>query len=167
MPLPVLRTDRIVLRPLEDDDVEPLLAVVRSESVQPWWGSTEAVDIRNDGLAFVVEVDGEIAGWLGFGEEDDPDYRHAGVDISLAAGFQDRGLGPEALRMVIDWLIRDRGHHRITIDPAAHNDRAIRAYEKVGFKPVGLMREYERGPDGKWHDGLLMDLLAAELEPPR
>jgi aminoglycoside 6'-N-acetyltransferase len=52
---------------------------------------------------------------------------------------------------------------RIVIDPAAGNARAIRAYEKVGFRGVGLMREYERGSDGTWHDGLLMELLAREF----
>jgi aminoglycoside 6'-N-acetyltransferase len=33
----------------------------------------------------------------------------------------------------------------------------------VGFKSVGIMRKYERGPDGSWHDSLLMDLLADEF----
>ena len=49
------------------------------------------------------------------------------------------------------------------IDPAAHNERAIRCYEKVGFKRVGVMREYWRDPEGVWRDGLLLDLLADEL----
>jgi aminoglycoside 6'-N-acetyltransferase len=53
----------------------------------------------------------------------------------------------------------------LTIDPAAANTYAIKAYERVGFKPVGIMRQYERGPDGTWHDGLLMELLAEDLEP--
>jgi aminoglycoside 6'-N-acetyltransferase len=56
-----------------------------------------------------------------------------------------------------------RGHHRIVIDPAAHNERAIRSYERVGFRPVGIMRRYERSADGGWHDGLLMDLLREDL----
>jgi aminoglycoside 6'-N-acetyltransferase len=61
-------------------------------------------------------------------------------------------------------LIADRGHHRLTIDPAAANTAAIRAYEKAGFRTVGVMRRYERDFDGDgWHDGLLMDLLADEL----
>ena len=58
---------------------------------------------------------------------------------------------------------RPRGHHRITIDPAAANSRAIRCYTGVGFRPVGVMRQYERGGDGRFHDGLLMDLLRGEL----
>jgi aminoglycoside 6'-N-acetyltransferase len=60
-------------------------------------------------------------------------------------------------------LVDERGHHRITIDPAADNAAAIRTYEKVGFRPVGVMRKYERDGDGRgWHDGLLMELLAGE-----
>jgi aminoglycoside 6'-N-acetyltransferase len=61
-------------------------------------------------------------------------------------------------------VVRECGNHRFTIDPAAHNIAAIRAYEKVGFRPVGIMRKYERAPDGTWHDGLLIDLLADELD---
>lgn len=56
-----------------------------------------------------------------------------------------------------------RGHHRLTIDPACGNAGAIRAYEAVGFRPVGTMRRYERGADGSWHDNLLMDLLREEF----
>jgi aminoglycoside 6'-N-acetyltransferase len=52
-----------------------------------------------------------------------------------------------------------RGHHRFTIDPAAENARAIRAYASAGFEPVGVLRSYWRGPDGRWRDGLLMDLV--------
>ena len=58
---------------------------------------------------------------------------------------------------------RRRGCLGLTIDPALANERAIRAYRGVGFRPVGVMRAYERGPDGTWHDGLLMDMLAGEL----
>ena len=45
----------------------------------------------------------------------------------------------------------------LTIDPAAHNVRAIRCYEQVGFRPVGIMREYWLDPEGVWRDGLLLD----------
>jgi len=67
------------------------------------------------------------------------------------------------VRRIARLLIDERGHHRITIDPAADNAAAIRAYEKAGFKPVGVMRQYERDTGGEgWHDGLLMELLADE-----
>jgi len=76
------------------------------------------------------------------------------------------GLGSDAVRTLARDLIVDRGHHRLVIDPAADTAAAIRCYAKVGFKPVGVMRRYERGLDGAWHDGLLMDLLAEELTGP-
>jgi len=74
-------------------------------------------------------------------------------------------VGREALRAAIRHFI-GRGHHRFTIDPAAENARAIRTYAAVGFKPVGVLRSYERGPDGTYHDNLLMDLLADEFVDP-
>ena len=52
---------------------------------------------------------------------------------------------------------------RENVDPATANLPAIRSYTKVGFRPVGVMRQYERGGDGQFHDGLLMDLLRDEL----
>ena len=64
--------------------------------------------------------------------------------------------------MVVDHLVAERGHHRITIDPAVDNEVAIRCYRALGFRPVGVLREYETLPDGTRRDGLLMDLLAAE-----
>ena len=111
----------------------------------------------------MIEVEGDVAGIVQCYEETDPMYRHAGIDIALRERWQGRGIGPDAIRALARHLIRERGHHRLTIDPAAHNTNAIKAYERVGFKPVGVMRKYERGPDGEWHDGLLMEMLAGEL----
>jgi len=85
------------------------------------------------------------------------------MDLFLATESQNQGLGRAALRLLARHLFAERGHHRLVIDPAASNARAIRAYEAVGFKPVGVMRMYERGPDRTFHDGMLMDFLAEEL----
>lgn len=164
MKLPVLNGERVRLRPLSDGDATALAGIVCSPGVREWWGrSGSPEDLRNDGLAFAIDEGETLVGWLGFFEENDPDYRHASLDLSLAPGAQGRGLGPDALRTAIRWLADERGHHRFTIDPAAHNHRAIRAYERVGFRPVGVLRRYERGLDGTWHDGLLMDLVIEEL----
>jgi len=81
----------------------------------------------------------------------------------LAPEYQGQRLGPAALRLAAEWLFGQRGHHRLTIDPACENVHAIRAYTAVGFRPVGAMRCYERDADGRWHDNLLMDLLHEEL----
>ena len=68
------------------------------------------------------------------------------------------------MRTIARWLFDERGHHRLTIDPDAANERAIRAYERVGFKQVGVMRRYWLGPDGEWRDCVLLDLLPEDLD---
>ena len=123
-----------------------------------------AEDLAEEGTeTFVIEHDGRVAGAIQWSAEDEPDYRHAGIDIYLDPAVHGRGLGADAVRTLARHLIADRGYHRLVIDPAADNAAAIRCYSKVGFRPVGVMRRYERGLDGTWHDGLLMDLLADEL----
>ena len=168
MSLPVLKGERVTLRPITEADLDALVAIIQSPEVRVWWWDSGDADklrenLPNDGNAFVIEVDGEIAGWLGFDEELDPGYRHAGVDLSLDPRFHAQGHGPDAIRTVIRWLAEERNHLRFTIDPSAANERAISAYEKVGFKPVGVLRSYEMGADGTMHDGLLMDMLIEEL----
>jgi aminoglycoside 6'-N-acetyltransferase len=156
----------MILRPLAKRDEAELLRIHRTPEVMQWWDVPEE-DFPWDeepGLTrLTIEVDGAVAGLIQFWEEDDPKYRHAAIDVFLDPALRGRGLGTEAVRRVVRQLIDERGHHRITIDPAAANTAAIRSYEKVGFRPVGVMRQYERdvGGDG-WHDSLLMELLAED-----
>ena len=164
----VLRGERLVLRPVEAADIAPLAAILREPEIAEWWGDypEERARAELEGEpGWAIEVDGAVAGWLSFSEEADPDYRHVGFDIFLGTAAHGRGLGREALALAVRHFA-GKGHHRFTIDPAVANERAIRSYAAVGFRPVGVMRAYERGRDGTWHDGLLMDLLADELGPP-
>jgi aminoglycoside 6'-N-acetyltransferase len=71
-----------------------------------------------------------------------------------------RGLGTDAVSTLARELLARRGHHRVTIDPAADNAAAIRCYEKAGFRPVGVMRSAWRDRDSEWRDVLLMELVA-------
>lgn len=128
-----------------------------------WWGPL--TDLETEGLS--VLLDGRVIGLVQFDEEEEPNYRHAGIDLYLSPDLHGSGLGAEVVHAVARHLIEERGHHRLTIDPAADNAVAIACYRKVGFRPVGVMRQYERdGWTGRWRDGLLMDLLAAELLEP-
>ena len=164
-----LRGERVTLRPITLGDAQRLAEIAAEPEIAFWWlGLTEA-DLREkagpneDAMVFVIEEEGEVVGLVEAGEEDDPDYRHANIDIFVSAAHRGQGLGADAIRTLARHLFEDRGHHRIIIDPAATNERAIRSYERVGFKRVGIMRRYERGVDGEWHDGLLLDLLPEEL----
>ena len=162
----VAAMDAVDLRPLAPGDAAALRRIRATPEVRRWWGDVEddfPASDEPDVTRYAVLVGGVVAGMVQTAEEEEPRYRHAGIDIFLDPAVHGRGVGTEVLRRVVDHLIRERGHHRITIDPAAANAAAIRAYGKVGFKPVGIMRDYERdtGGDG-WHDGLLMELLARD-----
>lgn len=167
--LPVLKGERVTLRPLCRDDTPAVRAMLVEPEVARWWGEYDDARLERDFFdalcvsAYAIETDDQWAGVIEFSEVNDPDYKSASIDITLSTAFQGAGLGTDALRTLIRYLIDVRGHHRITIDPAADNARAIHVYEHVGFKPVGIMRRYERRSDRQWHDGLLMDLLAEEF----
>jgi aminoglycoside 6'-N-acetyltransferase len=151
------------LRPLTAADGPELLRILETPEVARWWDEPdEGFPLTDDPEAtrLVIEVDGAVAGMIQFVEELTPKYRHASIDLFLDPALHGRGLGTEAVRRVVRHLIDERGHHRITIDPATTNAAAIRAYEKAGFAPVGVMRSYERDVGGAgWHDGLLMELV--------
>ena len=172
MPRPevTLRGPHVVLRPGDAHDAEVLQTILAEPAVAAWWHDpmdVEQIALElagdDDNVVFIVDVEGEVAGAIQYYEELDPWYRHASIDIYLATAHQGHGIGTEAVTLLATYLVDERGHHRITIDPAADNSQAIRSYEKVGFRAVGVMRSYERRADGSWHDGLLMDLLADEL----
>ena len=164
-PFPTIVSTRLRLRRATLDDLPALVAIACEDDVRAWWGEPDEADLReavaqpDDAVVLVIEVEGELAGMLQVAEEADPMYRRAGLDIFVGRRWTGCGIGREAIAAAVRHLFEERGHHRITIDPAAANTRAIRCYESVGFERVGVMRQYERADDGTWRDGLLLELL--------
>ena len=115
-------------------------------------------------IRWTIDVDGAVVGKIQAYEEGDTEFKRAGIDLFLHPAFHGRGLGRECVGLVARWLFDERGHHRVVIDPAAANERAIRCYEGVGFRRVGVMRSYWFDHTlGEWVDGVLLDLLRDEL----
>ena len=167
---------QIRIRDLEPGDLDVIVEILTDPLVGRWWPDYDRERVRremfdpqtrdDDEVWLAIELDGSTVGLIGYYEENEFEYRHAGMDLSLHPDFHDRGLGTDAVRTLARWLIDERGHHRLIIDPDAQNARAVRCYEKVGFKRVGVMRDYQSLRDGSKRDGLLMDLLAEELTAP-
>ncbi len=157
----------VTLVPVGTEHVDELRRIRRTPEVAFRWYDVEAEpDWPFDepgSTGFAIVYDGRVAGFVQYYEENEPHYRHAGIDIFVDPALHSCGLGRDAIATLAAHLIDERGHHRITIDPSIGNAAAIRCYEKVGFRPVGVMRRYER-PNGsdEWRDGLLMELLAGE-----
>jgi len=164
-----LRGEHVLLVAASADHVGDLRRIAATPEVRGRWGDedTKAADWPFDdpsATPFAIVVDGVVRGLIQYSEEAGPMYRYASIDIFLDPAVHGRGHGRDAVGTLARHLVDDRGHHRLTIDPAADNPAAIACYAAVGFRPVGIMRAYEHDVDGPgWHDGLLMDLLAAEL----
>jgi aminoglycoside 6'-N-acetyltransferase len=158
-----LRGERVVLRPTRPADAGALRAILATPEVAAWWGPVpEGFPSHDDPAATRLSIlhDGRIAGLIQYSEEPDPDYRHARIDIFVDPRLHGRGLGTDATTTLVRHLVEDRGHHRVTIDPASDNGPAIRCYEKVGFRRVGVMHAAWRDPaTGAWRDTLLMELV--------
>ncbi len=165
----VLHGTAVTLRPVEPRDAERLAAILAEPEVARWWPRYDRDRVRDDLVAaadtvvYAIEFEGRVVGSIQYVEEPALDYRHASMDLFLDPEVHGQGLGTDAVKTLARHLIYDRGHHRLAIHPAADNEKAIKTFTRVGFRPVGVMRQYERGAGGEWQDCLLMDLLERDL----
>jgi RimJ/RimL family protein N-acetyltransferase len=170
-----IRSERLLFRRVTDGDAEALRAIRATPEVLRWWGEDLAPNwmaTTTDGVPYSIVLEQVVVGFIQIFENNDPEYRFAGIDLFLHPSVHGKGYGREAVARMVEHLVSQRGHHRITIDPAADNERAITCYRACGFRDVGIMRMYERNRDGEgWHDGLLMEYVVepesgGEVTPP-
>ncbi|MBW3604054.1 MAG: GNAT family N-acetyltransferase [Actinobacteria bacterium] len=159
----------VTLRPATPADAEALTKILAEPEVTQWWPRYDHARVRDvlvdspDTTVYVIALDTEIIGSVQYVEEPARDYRHASLDLFLDPDQHGKGYATDAVRTLVRHLIYDRSHHRIAVYPAVDNDRAIKTFSRVGFRSVGIMRQYERTADGTWQDCLLMDLLEHDL----
>ncbi|MFC6237216.1 GNAT family N-acetyltransferase [Longivirga aurantiaca] len=170
--VPTLVTSLVRLRPIGADDEATLRAILATPAVSQWWHPPEdgfPFDHEAGTVRWAVELlgppgpgpAGAVVGMVQAYEGDDPDYDESGIDIFLTPSMHRRGLGRDVVTTVRDWLVDIRGHHLVTIDPAASNTAAIACYTACGFQPVGILHGRERSTDRRgWHDTLLMQYCA-------
>lgn len=74
-----------------------------------------------------------------------------------------KGYGTEAIKLLLDYGFNYLNLHEIQLDVMSFNKRAIRCYEKAGFKEYGRRRESEY-INGKYYDLISMDILKSEFK---
>lgn len=151
----------IELRPLASEHAAELRRIHLTPEVGAFWGTMDESFPFDEpeSTRFTIVHEGRVAGLVQYGEEDEPEFRHAWIDLFVDPAQHGRGIGAEAVRQVMRHLIDERGHHRITIDPALENAAAVRCYVKAGFRPVGVCHAAWRNPAGEWRDELLMEYV--------
>lgn len=104
---------------------------------------------------------------IGIANLRDIDRRHLTAEFGIGIGERDcwgKGYGTEATSLVVDFGFTALGLHNIILDPLSFNERAIRTYQRVGFKEIGRRREaYRIG--NRVYDLVLMDCLSTDFKP--
>ena len=123
------------LRPVDVDDVDRLVAWHADPEVSRYWDDETFTRAemgerlaRADVEAWIVEESGEPIGYLQVHPE--------GLDMFLIPEARGRGLGPDAARAMAEHVLREPGRDRVTVDPYAWNEGAVRAWERAGFVEV-------------------------------
>jgi RimJ/RimL family protein N-acetyltransferase len=155
---------------LNDPEVREGLAMVYPVSVageEQWFEAMQrrepaeqqfAIDALSGGGGAVLHI-----GILGFRVVD---WKNSHAELGIFIGdkaFWGRGFGTDAVRTLVAWAFDELNMHRVWLKVFEDNRRAIRAYEKVGFRHEGRLRE-ERFHAGRYSDTLVMGLLRTEFE---
>lgn len=178
--MPVLRGERVILRPVEKDDLKKLhelgnnveLEMLASASWEPLPLASYEKDFdkhleSQEKGSFVIEVDGNVIGEIGL-----HDWRNRragtssfGVSI-LDPDYLGKGYGREAIELLLDWSFRIMNYRRIHLETLASNERAVRCYRSCGFVEEGRLRQHEYY-NGAYDDVLVMGILREEWEARR
>lgn len=90
------------------------------------------------------------------------------AELGISMGRKDswgKGLGTEAITLIVDYGFTVLGLHNIMLSTYAYNERALRSYLKVGFREFGRRRQAQRIGDQRY-DIVYMDLLRSEFHSP-
>jgi RimJ/RimL family protein N-acetyltransferase len=129
------------------------------DSLRAWYGSRSAQPDRLD-LAVTDRATGRLVGEVVLYDWD-PVHRSCTFRTLVGPEGRGRGLGTEAVRLIVGHGFESLGLHRIALDLFSHNHRARRVYEKAGFVEEGVTRQSVLR-DGQWYDQTLMSVLAPE-----
>lgn len=147
-----------------DPDIAEIFGVTRGELGEMTLSdAAKFVEaLRAHPYAWVIEARQSFVGEIRLDRVDFRDRR-----ASLAVGILDpialgQGFGTEAISLLLDHAFEVLGLHRLSVRVLAYNHRAIRAYQKCGFKIEGRERE-AAFVNGAWHDDLIMGLLDREF----
>jgi RimJ/RimL family protein N-acetyltransferase len=154
-----------VFRALTDNDLPLLHAWINRPHVGEWWDAPQSfaqieteygsrVTAESTTRPYIVEMDGRPIGFIqsyvamGSGDgwwDDVTDPGVRGIDQFIGdEALLNRGIGTAMIRAFLDELTRDPAVTLVQTDPDPTNARAIRCYEKCGFRATGAIET----PDG-------------------
>jgi aminoglycoside 6'-N-acetyltransferase len=133
------------LRPVDEErDLALLAGWFADPAFVEHWGAIpltrEQVAVKYAGRrrprveSFVVLAGEQPVGYAQYWSA--PTAGEGGLDVVLIPEARGRGYGPRVAETLVAHLLGERGWTRVTVDPVVTNPRAVRAWEKAGFRPV-------------------------------
>lgn len=153
-PIPVLKTERLILRQLTSSDDKEIFALRSNENVNKFLGRKPASTIKdaqlfiatineniqkNDSIYWAIELSNinKLAGTICLFDFS-ADNLKAEIGYELLPGFQQQGLMQEAATSVIDFAFKHIGLHLIEANTHPENEHSTKLLEKLNFKKVGV-----------------------------
>lgn len=149
---------------LGDEDVRQFLGSHTATTPAEILGEIERSLAEPDSFGrFVIEVDGERAGMLGFHVTNERSRIARLERLAIHPRFRGRRLADDAARLFQRLLLKELGYRRLELEIYAFNERACAHAERAGFVREGRKRQaYLK--DGNWVDSVLYALLAEDLD---
>jgi RimJ/RimL family protein N-acetyltransferase len=150
--------DATYLRLLDTNSARPRTETEVAADLEKWAGASDTIV-----LGIRLLADDRLLGWVGFYE-----IEWSNQVAWLAVGIGDRtnwdhGYGSDALAVALRYAFNELNLHRVQLDVIETNARAVRVYEKCGFRREGAFREFGQR-DGRRYDLILYGLLRQEWE---
>ena len=173
--LPILETDRLLLRRLEADDLEDVFEYASDPEVAKYttWPAHATIEDSRGFLDYVLGLynrsevapwgmvcEGKVIGTCGFLDWY-PHFSRAEIGYALSSKYWGRGLMTEAVGAVISFGFRKMKLNRIQGRCEVENIASIRVMEKAGMKLEGVLREHEYS-EGRYLDIVMYSILRKE-----
>lgn len=145
--------DKVELREMQEDDIEGVREIEKKSFSSPWSKESFLYELYQNKLAkyIVLEYDGSIVAYVGLW------LIHEDIHITNIAvdpEHRDKGLGKKLLKFLILYA-KSKGYKYITLEVRPSNETAVKLYEKLGFKTIGVRPSYYRD---NGEDAILMQL---------
>lgn len=173
----LFQSERIYLRKMtgEDvdvyhmwrNDVEVMRTTNPSMDVYTWEdtnGFVNQVILHASSSKSYMIVDSQTNRPIGITSLIQIDLKNRNAECIIDIGEKEywgKGYGREALKLLLDYAFLEMNLHRVSLRVFSFNEKAIRLYERLGFKQEGISRQF-LFREGKWHDIVHMGILQQE-----
>ena len=167
--------ERIYLSPRNNEDVEKFTEWLNDFDITDYLGRSDTVcsldkekqylEENQDAEASFAIIDLEKDEMIGSISLERINHIHRVGTLGIFIGnkqFWNKGYGTEAIRLILDYGFNYLNLHCIQLHLMSFNQRALKCYQKCGFKETGRIREC-RFINGKYYDIISMDILSSEF----